>query len=64
MEGFTVVATRPDGSVTKYGVSDGVPFATREAAEAVARDPAVHLEADWASSVQPWEGEELVGLPE
>lgn len=64
MDGFTVVATKPDGSVVKYGASNDVPFPTCEAANAVAQDPCVYLEADWECSVQPWEGDDLVGLPE
>lgn len=59
MEGFVVVAKRPDSSTGVYGVDEGIPFGTRGAAEAVAENPAEHLEADWECTVLP-----VQGLPE
>lgn len=66
MNGFVLVATRPDGKVTRYGAEENVPFPTRESAEAYTREPlqGERLESEWECVVEPWNGEELVGLPE
>jgi hypothetical protein len=59
MEGYVVVARRPDGTVGVYGSGEGIPFGSREAAVSVAADPAKHLESGWECTVHP-----LNGLPE
>jgi hypothetical protein len=59
MEGFVVVAKKPDGSIEIFGISEGEPYRDKAGPEAVAADPSERLEPGWECTVQ-----QVQGIPE